>query len=258
MKPTYWKKLLFTLTTLVLILDSTLVSAYQFGPPPITELAESGGTQSRLSLYSQTTVLDGLNLTPLLQGISYVATKGDNSGGTSGMLRVAHYTDNRTAIGAASDSTGALIGGGIGGQWYFGTERNFGLILDGQMDYLYFNYDTTLSNNTAATLDNSQLALGVEVGATYRIFIGTATITPFFTAMQGVRHRSISTVSSCSNCAQDYSYQDSATTVGIDLMMGKLSATFLQTSDSYIANSNGVTYPAQKGTITMYVLGYNF
>jgi hypothetical protein len=240
-------------------LGSTSVLAYQFGPTPITELAEAGGTQNRFSLYSQTTAYDGSSLAPSLKGINFSSSTGDNSGAFSGMFRLAQYTDNRkTASGQASDSTGVLIGGGIGKQWYFGAERNFGVLLNGQMDYLSFSYDTTLTNLSTATLDNSQLALGLELGALYRIFIGTATVTPFVTAMEGSRSRNISTTSSCSNCAQDVSYRDSATTIGIDFMMGKVSATVLQTNASYVATSSNVTSPAQKSTITMFVLGLNY
>jgi hypothetical protein len=254
-----WKQLLYSLTILLATFSSTVAIAYQFGPPPITELAESGGTQSRVSIYSQNAAYDGSSFATTLQGISYAATDGDSTGGKSVMVRLAKYSDNRTSTsGTTSDGTGMLAGVGIGGQWYFGSARNFGLILDGQLDYLEFNYDVTLTNNAIATLNNSQLAIGVEVGATYRIFVGTATITPFVTAMQGSRKRSITTKTACTNCAQDYTYTDSATTLGIDFMMGKFSASALQTNASYDSSSNNVTYPSQKTTITMFMVGYNF
>ncbi len=174
------------------------------------------------------------------------------------MLRGASYKDNRTVSGGASDSAGALFGVGVGKQWYLGQERNFGLLLNGQMDYLNFSYNVTLSNATTAKLNNSQLAFGLEGGALYRIFIDKATITPFVTVMQGSRSRNVSTTSSCSNCAADYTYIDSATTIGIDLMAGKLSASILQTNASYVAKDSTTTYAAQKTTITMLVLGLNF
>jgi hypothetical protein len=247
---------------LSMALSVTSALAYQFGPPPITELAEAGGSQNRLSLYSQTTALDGSSLAPTLRGINFSSSTGDNSGAFSGMFRLAQYTDNRkAALSQASDSTGVLIGGGIGKQWYFGAERNFGLLLNGQMDYLSFSYDTKLTNLSTATIDNSQLALGVELGALYRIFVSTATVTPFVTAMKGSRTRNISTTSVCSNCAVDYSYSDSATTMGIDFMMGKFSATLLQTNASYDSSaspSTNSTIPTQKSTVTMFVLGLNY
>jgi hypothetical protein len=239
---------------LSMALSVTSALAYQFGPSPITELAEAGGSQNRLSLYSQTTALDGSSLAPTLRGINFSSSTGDSSGAFSGMFRLAQYTDNRTAVGAASDSSGVLIGGGIGKQWYFGAERNFGLLLNGQMDYLSFSYDATASR----TYDNSQLALGAELGALYRIFISTATVTPFVTAMKGSRTRNV-TSTTCSSCAIDYSYSDSATTMGIDFMMGKVSATLLQTNASYESSSStNITYPTQKSTITMFVLGLNY
>jgi hypothetical protein len=246
---------------LSMALSVTSALAYQFGPPPITELAEAGGSQNRFGLYSQATSYPEDSLAPTLRGISFSSSTGDSSGAFSGMFRLAQYTDNRTAVGAASDSSGVLIGGGIGKQWYFGAERNFGLLLNGQMDYLSFSYDTKLTNLSTATIDNSQLALGVELGALYRIFVSTATVTPFVTAMKGSRTRNISTTSVCSNCAVDYSYSDSATTMGIDFMMGKFSATLLQTNASYDSSaspSTNSTIPTQKSTVTMFVLGLNY
>lgn len=244
----------------LLTLGATSAGAYQFGPPPITELAEVGGTQNRLSLYSQTTNYDGDTMTPALQGISYASSTGDRTGSSSSMFRLAKYSDNRSVYRGYTDSTGVLIGGGLGGQWYFGSQRNFGLLLNGQLDYLTFNNDVKLNNGSKATLDYSQLAYGIEVGALYRYFISTATVTPFVTAMKGARTRKISTTSSCTNCAADYSYADDATTVGLDFMMGKFSASLLQTNASYVAKVSGssVTSPAQKSTISMIVLGMNF
>jgi len=249
---------LFISTLLFSLMYSVSASAYQFGPTPITELAETEGSQNRLSLYTQTTKFEGSKLEAVLTGVSFVNSTADSSGGTSVMLRGASYKDNRTVSGGASDSTGTLFGVGVGKQWYLGQERNFGLLLNGQMDYLNFSYNVTLSNATTAKLNNSQLAFGLEGGALYRIFIDKATITPFVTVMQGSRSRNISTTSSCSNCAADYTYIDSATTIGIDLMAGKLSASILQTNASYVAKDSTTTYAAQKTTITMLVLGLNF
>lgn len=236
-------------------LQATSAYAYQFGPPPITELAESGGSQNRLSLYSQSLKYDDTNreLTPTLRGISFVSSTGDRSGSGSGIFRLAQYKDNRTVYGNSSDSTGILIGAGYGAQWYLGEQRNFGLLLNGQFDYLAFKYDSTAST----TVTNSQPALGIEAGVVYRIFIGQATVTPFVSAMGGVRARAIS-YSNCSSCGYTVNYTDSGTTIGVDLMLGRFSASVLQTKASYTATANGTTDPAVKSTITMMMLGMNF
>ena len=249
---------LFISTILFALMYSVSASAYQFGPTPITELAETGASQNRLSLYSQTNKFEGSKFEAALTGVSFVNSTADSSGGTSVMFRGASYKDNRTVNGAASDSAGVLFGVGVGKQWYLGQERNFGLLLNGQMDYLSFSYNVFLNNNTTAKLNAAQLAFGLEGGVLYRIFIDKATITPFVTVMQGSRSRNISTTSSCTNCAADVTYTDSATTIGLDLMMGKLSASILQTNASYVEKNSTVTFAPQKTTITMLVLGLNF
>src|ERR1035437_3409960 len=93
-----WKYRVLSFAVLFVALGATPALAYQFGPPPITELAEAGGTQNRVSLYQQTTAYDSpaSSLTPTLQGISLATSSGDNSGATTGMFRLARYTDNRT------------------------------------------------------------------------------------------------------------------------------------------------------------------
>jgi hypothetical protein len=227
--------------------------AYQFGPPPITELAEAGGSQNRLSLYSQSLEYDNSPLKPTLQGISFVSSTGDRSGSGSGIFRLAQYKDNRTASGARSDSTGILFGAGYGAQWYLGEQRNFGLLLNGQFDYLMFKYDQTASS----TVTNSQPAFGLEGGAVYRIFIDQATVTPFVSAMTGKRARAIS-FSNCSSCGYTVNYTDSGTTIGVDLMWGRFSASALQTKASYTATASGSPTVTQKSTISMIMLGMNF
>ena len=229
--------------------------AYQFGPPPITELAEAGGSQNRLSLYSQSLAYEesSMKLTPTLQGISFVSSTGDRSGSGSGIFRLAQYKDNRTVYSAKSDSTGFLIGTGYGAQWYLGEQRNLGLMLNGQFDFLVYNYDLT----TNSTITNSQPALGLEAGMMYRIFIDQATITPFVSAMAGIRARTIS-YSDCSSCGYTVNYKDQGTTIGVDLMWGRFSASALQTKASYTATANGITNPDVKSTTSMIMLGMNF
>lgn len=228
--------------------------AYQFGPPPITELAEAGGSQNRLSLYSQKLEYEDGLLHPTLQGISFVSSTGDRSGSGSGIFRLAQYKDNRTVYGNISDSTGMLIGAGYGAQWYLGEQRNFGLMLNGQFDYLMFKYD--VNNTTRGTATNSQPALGLEAGAVYRIFIDQATVTPFVSAMTGKRTRTIS-YSKCSSCDYTINYTDSGTTIGVDLMWGRFSASALQTKASYTATATGIS-TTEKSTISMIMLGMNF
>lgn len=227
--------------------------AYQFGPPPITELAEAGGSQNRLSIYSQSLEYDSSRLKPTLQGISFVSSTGDRSGSGSGIFRLAQYKDDRTVLGAKSDSTGVLIGAGYGAQWYLGEQRNFGLLLNGQFDFLVFSYDDSTAKGTAT---NTQPALGLEAGAVYRIFIDQATVTPFVSAMTGVRARTIS-YSKCSSCDIKYNYTDSGTTIGVDLMWGRFSASALQTKASYTATATGISI-TDKSTISMIMLGMNF
>lgn len=242
-------KLIFLLVSLL----APSAYAYQFGPPPITELAESGGSQNRFSLYSQSLDSDNSAFSSKLQGMSFVSSTGDRSGSGSGIFRLAQYTDNRKVLGAKGDSTGILIGAGYGAQWYLGEQRSFGLMLNGQFDYLMFKYDASTALGTAT---NNQFAIGLEGGAVYRIFIDQATVTPFVSAMTGVRRRDIF-YSKCSTCDVAYNYTDGGTTIGVDLMLGRFSASALQTKASYNTTVNNVT-TTDKHTISMIMLGMNF
>ena len=235
---------------------SPSVSAYQFGPPPITELAEAGGSQSRFNVYSQKQTVEKSKLEADLTGISLANSTGDSIGASSSMFRVARYTDNRVTTG----SSGVLLGAGGGGQWYFGEERAFGVLLNGQMDLLVFNYKPTIHNQAV-----TQGAIGVEFGGLYRIFIEKATITPFISFMKGVRTR-FDSCSSTSNLCNDrkFIYTDSARTIGLDFMMGVFSASILNTkaSDNFTLTNErtGASLPSgnTSTTTTMLIIGYNF
>lgn len=232
-------------------LGSTTASAYQFGPPPITELAEAGKTQTRFSVYKQTTTPETGTFKPTLLGINIASSTGDTTGSRTGMFRLAKYSDNAsTAWGAPSSGSGFLIGGGFGGQWNFGESRNYGLLLDGQADLLSYKYTETWTSVQA-----TQLALGVEAGAFYRFFIDVATITPFVTVMKGKSRRTY--VLDYPYADQIVSYDDKGRTIGVDFNMGKFAATILRTN-SPIAYKTQWASGTYQTTITMLVLGINY
>ncbi len=239
-------KLLFKSLTLLCALYATSASAYIFGPPNVTEIAENGENSNSVGLFTRSEdFVSNLSSTPATYtstGLAGVAKHGDNTGAFDFMYRL-----SQTKLSSSSNYSSIDLGFGLGGEWNMLSDRSLSILANLQ-------FDEGGASDTG--YDSFKVTLGGEVGAAYRIFVGTATIAPF--AMYNVFSNAESVTPTTGN---DYSlYRNgSSTNFGVSLIYGRLNLSYTATSSSYkrtFSNSSSSANFTSNGS--MIYLGINF
>lgn len=233
-------------------LCATSASAYQFGAPPITEIADSGTSRGRNSFFYLTD--GGTHL-----GVSGVINKGSTYGGSTYLYRLG--TSSFSESSGAYSRSGKFFGLGKGWEWDLTEDRHIGVIANLQFDYRAWS-------NSAGSLDSGTgLSYGLEFGGLYRHFIEENTLTSFailsvasnsdkttqntlataaYWDQANVYHGAVAAGSTSTTVAA----KTSAVAFGVDYMMGKASVTGTVSLGS--GNTKG-----SKSSL-MITAGYNF
>jgi hypothetical protein len=245
---------LFISTLLLTLLYSVSASAYIFGPPPVTELTESGENLDNISLFKrEESFVYGTSGTPTKfesTGLAGLTKKGDKDGAFNFMYRL---SKEKAPAFATYDSTN--LGFGFGRDWNVLSDRSLGIILNGQFDYARASESVT-SGKTTYSWDYSITTLGVETGAVYRLFINQATIAPF--VMYNI-YRNTNSVTPSVGRAYSIYYDGSSVNLGVSVILGKFNLTYTQTTSeakySYDIYTGSGTV---KTTGNMLTLGFNY
>lgn len=247
-----WSALLYVIVLFV-VLGSTPASAYQFGAPPITEIADDGQDQGRFTLFNRTETINQSSTPTQTMGLEGVSKTGDRTGAKSFMYRLSTFSYEAPAL----TNKGTRLGIGGGWEWNLLSDRSLGLLANLQFDYESWSYSERTQNY------GSGYTYGAEIGALYRIFIDRATITPFVmlnktSASQTVNYWQTGTFISTYS-SYDLSESGNSTSFGVDFMFGKTSLTILKTTGNSTSSSSlsSQTF-TNSNSGTMFSLGYNF
>lgn len=230
------------------VLYTTTASAYIFGPPNVTELAEVGESANNLSLFSRTEA-DIFDPSEQVKsyGIAGVSKHGDKSGAIDFMYRLSKNTLSTPAL----EQSGFDIGGGVGGEWNFLSDRSLGLIANFQFDAGTWEYS---KGSTNSGLVNT---FGAEVGGLYRLFMGTSTVAPFVMLNQFVTTNDVYASSGAK--LRTLTNTGSTTSYGVAVIIGKFTLSYTQTSsNSRITTSASSATSDVNTTGRMLTLGFNF
>ncbi|HUX91288.1 MAG TPA: hypothetical protein VMV48_11440 [Gallionellaceae bacterium] len=230
------------------LLYTVSASAYIFGPPNVTELAEPGQSANNLSIFTRTEEdpLSGAGSKSESKGIAGVVKNGDKSGAGTFMYRLSQNSSTTSTL----TRDGTDFGFGLGGEWNLLSDRSLGLIANFQYDAGYWEY-TKGSTNTGTAL-----TLGGEIGGIYRIFVETVTIAPFVMYNQFYSSYRITPATGA-----DWSLYNKggSTSFGVGIIAGKFTVSFTQTrSNSEISNSYNSATSKTSTDGTMLTLGVNF
>lgn len=234
-------------------LCSTAASAYQFGAPPITEIADDGQDQDRFSLLNRTETINQANTPTKTMGLEGVLKTGDRTGAKSILYRLSSSSYEAPLL----TNKGTRVGIGRGWEWNMLSDRSLGLLTNLQFDYESWSYSKGSQNY------GSGYTLGAEIGALYRIFINTATITPFVMLNQTSTSQTVNywQTGTYISTYSSYSLKESgnSSSFGVDAMYGKLSLTIIQTTGNSTASTSLSSQTSTNSTSgTMFSLGYNF
>lgn len=243
---------LFISAILFTLMYSVSASAYIFGPPPVTELAESGENLDNISLFKREEsfidTLGGSTATKYQStGLAGVIKKGDRTGATNFMYRL-----SKTTVPTVSSFDGTDFGFGIGGEWNMLSDRSLGILANLQMDYGRISAGTTFPYNRTSTV------WGGEVGAVYRVFVDQATVAPFI--MYNV-YQSSTYHDWTSSLYSDYYIYRNGTSInlGVSVIIGKFNITYTQTSSTY---KYSFDTSSSTGTVNsdgnMLTIGFNY
>lgn len=237
---------------LVVALNSNLAAAYIFGPPPVTELAESGENLDNISLFSrEESFINTVSGSPTKfqsTGLAGVIKKGDPSGATNFMYRLA-----KTNIPTDSSYDESDFGLGIGGEWNMLSDRSLGVLANLQCDLGLISGGTSPTQYTGSTF-----VLGAEIGATYRLFIDKFTVAPF--AMYNLYSNTTSYYYTSTAYSNFNAYRNgNSINLGVSVITGKFNFTFTQTTSTYKYSYDIYTYTGNVNTNgTMLTVGYNY
>lgn len=239
-------RILASLALLAFATFTTSASAYIFGPPNVTEIAESGENTNSIGLFSRSesyiNTVGGNPFTYNSTGLAGVAKQGDNTGAFDFMYRL-----SQTKVNTSSTYKSFDIGLGIGGEWNMLNDRSLAILANLQ-------FDEGAASDTG--YDSFKLTLGGELGLAYRIFIGTATIAPF--AMYNMYANTEAVTPTAGN---DYSlYRNgNSTNLGVSFIFGALNLSFTTTTSNYkISNSVNNATANYSTNGTMITVGVNF
>lgn len=244
---------LFVFSILFALMYSLSASAYIFGPPPVTELAESGENQDTISLFKrEESYVDSLGGTTPTKyestGLAGVIKKGDRTGATNFMYRIA-----KTTIPTNSTFDETDFGFGIGGEWNLLSDRSLGLLANLQMDYGKISAGSSPYQYT-----RTAIVFGGEVGTLYRLFIDQATIAPFI--MYNVYNSSTYHDWTSSSYSDYYIYRNGTSiNIGVSVIIGKFNLTYTQTNSTY---KYSFDTSSSTGTVNsvgnMLTIGFNY